>query len=433
MVKQILKSIVVFILTLEARIVLWKYRPTIIAVTGSVGKTTVKDAIVFALSKSFFVRGSAKSFNSELGVPLTVLGCESGGWESVRAWLSIIGEGLALIAFQNHYPKVLVVEVGTDKPGDIARITRWLKPNVAVVTRVGDVPVHVEFFSSRSELIAEKGNIVGALKANGIAVLSADDPDVISMRTRAPYAKIFTYSMTGSADVTGSDADLFYSKEGVPMGVECVATYAGENAPLIIKGTANFSALHGALAACAVAIVLGAPFQETVRAFESFTVPKGRSRLIEGIRGSIIIDDTYNASPAAVAAALDALGRIDTGGRKIAILGDMLELGKHSVEAHKKMGVHASEVADILITVGLRSEVAGAEAELCGMYKEDVHHFTDSVAAGEFLKMVVKDHDVVLVKGSQRVRMERIVERIMAHPEQKHNLLVRQEEAWQDR
>src|SRR3989344_1903834 len=143
--KSFFKKIITAILQAEARLILRKYKPKIAAITGTVGKTSAKDAIYTVLSGSHYVRKSQKSFNSELGVPLTIIGAAS-GWNNPLLWLYNIIAGLGVILLKNHYPKWLVLEVGVDQPGDMQKITSWLKPDIAVITRFSKVPVHVEFF-----------------------------------------------------------------------------------------------------------------------------------------------------------------------------------------------------------------------------------------------------------------------------------------------
>ena len=140
--KNILKKIIIYKITTLARLVLLKYKPKIVAVTGNVGKTSTKDAIYTVLSSEFFVRKSEKSFNSDIGVPLTILGCHN-GWSNPILWIKIIIRGIELVVFKNKYPQWLVLEVGADRPGDIKNITEWIKPDVVVVTRFGEVPCKV--------------------------------------------------------------------------------------------------------------------------------------------------------------------------------------------------------------------------------------------------------------------------------------------------
>jgi len=152
---EILKKIVVFVLTWEAQLILKKYKPKVVAVTGSVGKTSTKDAIAKVLEKKFRVRKSKKSYNSELGVPLAIIGAES-GWDSIYMWLVAFWKGVAAIVTRENYPEILVLEVGADRPEDIKKIRLWLKPDVAVLTALAEIPVHVEFFSGPEEVLARK-------------------------------------------------------------------------------------------------------------------------------------------------------------------------------------------------------------------------------------------------------------------------------------
>jgi len=181
--KSIFKKIVVLIIQWEAVFVLKKYKPKIVAVTGSVGKTSTKDAIFTVMSAKFFVRKSEKSFNSEIGVPLTILGC-SNAWNNPILWVKNIIEGFMLIVLKNHYPKWLVLEVGADRPGDIESIAKWLKPDVVVLTALPDVPVHIEYFDSLEEIIKEKEYLLGALKEDGILILNNDDEKVRAFKQK---------------------------------------------------------------------------------------------------------------------------------------------------------------------------------------------------------------------------------------------------------
>ena len=166
--KNFLKRIIVAILTYEAQLLLLRTKPTIVAVTGNVGKTSVKDAIYEVLKGTIHTRKSEKSFNSEIGVPLSVLGLES-GWNNPLLWLKNIIDGLLLVIHPGTYPKVLVLEMGVDRPGDMDALTTWIRPHVVVLTRLPDVPVHVEFFDSPEAVCKEKIKLVHALRQIGRA------------------------------------------------------------------------------------------------------------------------------------------------------------------------------------------------------------------------------------------------------------------------
>ncbi len=431
MIKTFFKHIVVFIITLEARVVLYKYKHEIVAVTGRVGKTSTKDVTAAVLSHSFSVRSAKKSFNSEIGVPLTILGCEN-AWNNIWRWFAIFIRGLELIFLKNHYPNILVLEVGTDRPGDIKKIASWLHPDIVVFTAFPEVPVHVEFFTSRAELIEEKKYVAHALKKNGVLILNADDRDVASLRERFPHT-VITYGMAGDADISLKDSSIEYNMIGAPVGMRGAVCHKGQTFPLHIKGVLGKHLFYSVLAAFAVGIAKGLSITAGIQALQDFSFPAGRGVILEGVSGSVIVDDSYNASPVAVVSGLRTLQEVKTHGRKIAVLGDMLELGKFSAEEHRKIGIQAKEVVEILVTVGIRSLFIEDAAAGVGMNKGHLYHFENSIDAGKFLKGFVSEGDVVLVKGSQSVRMEKAVEQILKEPERKKEFLVRQEDAWQKR
>jgi len=428
--KSILKKIIIVILTLEARLVLLKYKPKIIAVTGSVGKTSAKDAIYEVLATSLSVRKSEKSYNSELGIPLTILGRET-GWGSPLSWISNIFEGLALILLKNHYPKWLVVEVGADRPGDIQKISTWLKPDIVVVTRFGKIPAHVEFFRNPEALVKEKSYLVSALKKDGLLILNNDDEKVLAMKGKFE-GMVMTYGFnTGSAFLASHD-NIVYQKKS-PSGVTFKIDYDGTSMPVTLSGVLGKQHIYAALTALSIGGYLKLNMVRMSQALETHRGAPGRMHIIEAIKGAQIIDDTYNASPIATEAALETLRKLKISGKKIAVLGDMLELGKYTVEEHKRIGEIAGSVCDILLIVGLRARSMIEGALIGGISEKNIIEFSDSQKAGKYLEQILQKEDIVLIKGSQSMRMERVVEEIMAHPERKVELLVRQEKEWMER
>src|SRR3990167_8511888 len=157
--KNLFKKAVVYVITLEARAILRKYKPKIVAVTGSVGKTSTKDAIYAVLQKGAHVRKSEKSFNSEVGLPLTILGAPN-AWSNPLRWLQNIIDGLFMLVFNAQYPEWLILEVGADRPGDITSLSKWLPVDIAVITLLPEMPVHVEFFDSPEAVIEEKASLL---------------------------------------------------------------------------------------------------------------------------------------------------------------------------------------------------------------------------------------------------------------------------------
>lgn len=427
-----LRTVVVSILTWEARIVRARYEPKIIAVTGSVGKTTAKDAIFAALSGHVHVRKSEKSFNTELGVPLSILGCENGAHDPF-IWLANIFRGAALIVSAQSYPQWLILEIGADRPGDIRKIAHWLRPDIVVLTGVPEIPAHVEFFKSPEDLVREKRFLAEYLKPGGKLVLNGDDMRMRELRADFRGACV-TYGTESYNDYVAVNEEIVY-EEGKPVGVDFRLEHKGSSIPVSVSGALGRPKVYAALVAIAVGEAVGVDIVSIARSLAAWAPTPGRMRLIEGLNGSVIIDDTYNSSPAAALSALDTLKSINGANRKIAVMGDMLELGKYSAEAHREVGVRAAQCAEMFITVGFRARVMGEAALDNGMHDEQVREYElgESARAGEELKRELREGDIVLVKGSQSMRMERTVFELMAHPEQVQELLVRQDEEWKNR
>lgn len=426
--KDILKSIVVSVLTWEAKLVLKKYKPSIIAVTGSVGKTTTKDMIYHVLHDHISIRKNQKSFNSEIGVPLTILDLPN-QWGSIGGWLSNIFKGFTLLLGNHDYPEWLVLEAGVDMPGDMQRLCSWLSPDIVVVTRFPDVPVHVEHFPTPDDVIAEKRNLVRALKENGVLIVNHDDAKTRSEIVREGQKKIM-YGLEYGADVQATDCAIQYKDDSVPQGMQCRVTLQGRSVPVMLPDVVGEASVYAALAALAVGNELGVNLVWLIEALKNYTPAPGRMRLLPGVAGSTIIDDSYNSSPIALESSLKTLESITNTGRKIAVLGDMLELGEFTKSEHEKAGVQAAGMCNILMTVGIRAKDIARAAREKGL--KEVMECRDANQAGMVLKEALQEGDVVLVKGSQSgIRLEKTVKFIMEQPERAHELLVRQEEEWQ--
>ena len=428
---DIIKKIISSILTLEARIVLWRYQPKIIAVTGSVGKTTTKDAIFAAISRTHHVRKTQKSLNSEFGVPLTILGLES-GWNDPFKWFSNIVQGFMLIIVRTEYPEWLVLEVGADRPGDIRRIARWVRPDIAVITMVPNIPVHVEYFDSPEQVLKEKRALAEYLKPGGSLILFGDDEKVRETSTTFKGA-VTTYGFLKTNSLYASHDEVLY-EESKPVGVTFRVDSAGNSVPVQLRGALGRPRIYAALAAMAVANILGSTTIEAAQGLSEWEPTPGRLRLLAGLHGSTIIDDTYNASPAATMAALETLAGVSAQ-RRIAMLGDMLELGKFTAESHKEIGASVASRVNMLITVGFRARLIGESALDNGLDDNSIREYenNESERAGLELAPEVQAGDVILVKGSQSIRMERAVACLMAEPGRADELLVRQDEEWKRR
>ena len=429
--KDFFKKIILNIIAWEAKEVLKKYNPKVIAITGSVGKTSTKDAIFDVIKSSFKARKSDKSFNSEIGIPLSILGCPN-GWNNIIIWIENIIQGLNLIYLENDYPDWLVLEIGADRPGDIQKIATWLKTDIAVFTRFGQVPVHVEFFDSPKQVIEEKSKLVNSLHLGGMMILNADDADVFDLGSKNPFPQI-SYGIESPCDVSASNISVIYDSESKgkqPMGLSFKINYQGSSAPIVISKALGRSHIYPALAAAAVGLSQGLNLVDIGHALSIHDTPPGRMKIVDGNKDTTIIDDTYNSSPVAAQEAIETLKKLISIRFKIAVLGDMLEIGKYTVSEHTSLGERVVGAADLLVAVGVRARLIAEGALKAGMSEKNIFQFDDSRTAGKFIESILQPGDIILVKGSQGMRMERVVEEIMAHPEKKERYLVRQSEKW---
>ncbi len=428
-----LKQFAKKVFTWQARLVLLRYKPKIIAITGSVGKTSTREAIYAVLSKKYFVRKSGKSFTTELGIPLTIIGC-AGASPSLLQWAENIWKGFMLLLYKNTYPEWLILEIDGDKPGDVLGITSFLNPDMLVVTAIGETPSHIELFPSIQEFLSEKKALVDAVTREGCVIYNIDDYRTANLVEDASARKISCGTET--ADVKASTPQILYGNAGgseVPTGMSFNVSYKENNHPVTLFGSLGIHNTYASLLAFAVGVELGLTPDYIISALSKRKSLPGRMNIIAGVKDTIILDDSYNSSPVAVSQALEVLKDMKSSGRKIAVLGDMMELGRFTVEEHKKLAEDVKESADRIICVGIRARKIGEELLALGFSEDNILSVDSAEEAGRELQGILQAHDVVLIKGSQSMRMEKVVEEVMRHPEDAKKLLVRQEEEWRGR
>lgn len=419
------------ILRLMAIGVLKKYNPRVIGVTGSVGKTSAKEAIFTVLAGHFRVRRNEKNYNNEIGIPLTVIGAGSGGRSFFR-WLKVFFKWIAVMILPLEYPEILVLEMGADRPGDLKYLTDFVKLEIGVLTDIS--ASHMEFFKNLEGIAREKGIIIKTLNEKGLAIINIDNSSVANLKDQAK-SSLVTVGFSKEAEMRATDPAFVYSGEaGAEInGMSFKLNYKGTSIPVRLNNVLARHQIYPALFAAAIGGWLGLNLVEIGAALENFYPPRGRMNLIAGIKKTSIIDDTYNASPASAQAALETLGEI-TAPRKIAVLGDMLELGGGTEAGHRKVAQKFLEIkGDIFLAVGKRMRFAVEELSKNNFSKNNTLHFFDPVKAGKKLQEIIREGDLILVKGSQGMRMEKIVEEIMAQPQKAGELLCRQNPEWKSK
>lgn len=425
------------ILRFMAAEVLKKYKPKIIGITGSIGKTSTKEAVFSVLSGHFNVRKNEKNYNNEIGLPLTIIGSESGG-RLILKWFLVFFKWIGIIIWPIKYPEILVLEMGADRPGDIRYLTGFIKPNVGILTDISSS--HLEFFKTLEGVAKEKTILLQSISEDGLAVMNIDNPKIMKIKQQLKHyeigAKIMTFGIKENAQLQAEDITFNYANVGEGFenkelrGLSFKLNYDGAHIPFRLNNILARHNAYAALSAIAAGLHFGLNLVEIGKGIENFSLPSGRTNLIRGIRNSYLIDDTYNASPVSTTAALELLGEIK-GRRKIAVLGDMLELGADMEEGHKAVAKKFLEIkGNIFIAVGRRMHFAAQELEKHNFGKDRLFVFKSPIEAGKKLEEIIGERDFVLIKGSQGMRMEKVVEEVMAEPMRAKDLLCRQSEEW---
>lgn len=414
-----MKALVLFILRVLAKIRLRKFNGKVIAVTGSIGKTSTKDAIFSVLNTKLRVKRNKKSMNSDFGLLLTILDIES-GFSSVRKW-----SWLLLVAFWHSFFKdnsdVLLLEMGVDKPGDMDFLLKVVRPDIAIMTNIASVHLDEGQFKDEKAIFEEKRKMVDALNKGGVAILNIDNK----------YLYYLAQNRDKKATITfGSHKEADYRFANVGVSIDGVAYYLrnGDEKMAVRAPVLGDYQAYVLTPAVICGKYLGMSEEEISIALERYSLPPGRMSIINAIEGAKILDSSYNSSPSALKAALKLLKGLEAK-RKVAVIGNMNELGEFAEEKHREAGKIAADCADLIITVGSHAKLLAQEAKEKG--HKAVFEFNSTPEATEFFKDRIKAGDLILVKGSQnRVRLERFVKEFMVNPEDAHKLLVRQEKVW---
>lgn len=351
-----------------------EFRPRVVGITGSVGKTTTKEAIAAVLGQRFQILKSPENINTRRGLSIFIL-------NELRP---------------EH--EILVVEMAMDRFGEIGEICQTVRPDLSVVTAITET--HLEKLGSLERIKETKAGILKALAADGIAVLNRDDKNVVAIAKSAP-GRIVWFGFDDTSDVSASEVKV--NLEGTAF----VLSSAGQSADLQIPWLGN-GAVYAALAAAAVGFELGLTISEVQTALIELPPIPQRLNLLSTPRGFWILDDSYNASDVSTRNALQVLAEL-LAKRRIAVLGDMLELGPHEAEAHRMVGKYVAPVVDILVVVGSLGKLIGESAQAHGLKTVYFVGGNDEAMTVLGCKIGLQSGDIVLVKGSRGAKMEKVV------------------------
>ncbi len=344
----------------------------VIGVTGSVGKSSTKELIAAVLQRRYRTLKSEGNMNSETGLPLTLFRLE-----------------------QTHQRAVL--EMGMYALDEIKTLSALAQPRIGVVTNVG--PVHLERLGTLDRIAQAKAELVQALPADGMAILNGDDERVLAMRAKT-QARTMTYGLNPDCDLWADDIESF-GLEGIGFAMHRGDEHVHVRIPLLGRHS-----VHNALAAACVGLAEGLAWDEILRGLQDSSAQL-RLIAVSAENGATLLDDTYNASPASSLAALNLLA--DLTGRKIAVLGDMLELGEYAEQGHAVVGGRAAQVVDVLLAVGARGKWIGEAARDAGLASDKILFADTNAQAIDLLRGVMREGDLILLKGSRGAKMEAIV------------------------
>ncbi|TSC93956.1 MAG: UDP-N-acetylmuramoyl-tripeptide--D-alanyl-D-alanine ligase [Candidatus Berkelbacteria bacterium Athens1014_28] len=402
----------------------WKVRrakPKIVAISGSYGKTLTKEAVFLVLSKKFGkdVGKNWGNMNSTLGLPLAILGLKNYTF-GAGFLLDLIKAKWGF--FFHKLPKILVLELGIDKPGEMGRLLKIVTPNIAVITGISET--HLEGFMNIDGVKKEKELLLHALPKDGIAIISADDEN----------SKNFEISEGVKIIFVGKSGDISYSNLEVSISGTTFDLKIGGQIIQINSKLLGRHQIQALLIASAVAKELGVEIEKIKSALEEIMPEKGRMNPLKIKNGIVIIDDSYNSNPKSAEEALSTLSKIKYSGRKVAVLGNMNELGSYEKEGHLRVGRVAGKIVDLLIAVGDNAQFIARGAKESENLKNQIVTFKTTDEAIREIKNYLHPTDLVLVKGSQnRVRLEKLIKYLIDDDKFAEKVLVRQERKWENR
>ena len=403
----------------SAKSILAKYKPVVICVSGSIGKTSTKEAVFVVLSQKYKARTNIKSYNNEFGLPFTVIGIGESPKRNPFKWIYVILKTWLMLILPLRYPEALVLEIGIDHPGEMDMLMDIVKAHVVVLTTIGIS--HLINFESEQQLFFEESKVLKNNKPDDYAILNMDDPNVASL---APVlaTHVITYGFHEKADVRIVEyrsSYLDYDDANIEdtLGTHFKLQYTSHTITGFFDHVIGMPHIIAAAAACASGIALGLNMETILQGIKKYKVQPGRLTLLQGQHNSIIIDDSYNAAPLSMNSAFAEFKKFP-GSRKIAVIGDMLELGAASIQAHKDLaGAVLACGAQYIVCVGKEIKITVDELANHTFPKDNIFYFPDAQSAISIIKSLMSEKSVVFMKASRGIALERITKEILANAE----------------
>lgn len=395
------QTILKYLMYVLVKIVLVKYKPFVINITGSVGKTSTKDFTKYILSSKYNILATRASRNNYRTLPTEVLCINH--CNTISDLLSYAPYILKLIFKHVVYPKILILEISTmRKKGGIRHFTNMTRPKIGVVTKIA--PSHIEYFGSIEEIAKQKQILVEELPKEGVAILNYDD-DYIRQMKNFTQARVLFFGLNSKADVWAEKVNVSEN------GLSFVLHYLKKVSLVTVSDIFNQIMVYSILASVACGLSLDIDWEEIIIGVKKLKTPKGRGNLIKIKDNNLIINDSYNSNPVSCMAALENLKILGKNKYKIAVLGDMLELGDYTEKGHREVGKKAVEAANKIICVGKNSKYIIDEAKKNNFDEKNLEWFENSDRAASYLMKNITTNSIILVKGSHGIEMKKIIDK----------------------
>lgn len=422
MKKKILTTIEHFLQYL-ARVKIRRAKPKIIVITGSYGKTTTKEAVYFLLRKKFGsdIGKNWGNMNSTLGLPLAILG--------LKQYSFGLGFLLDLLIAKWNFlfyrlPKILVLELGIDKPGEMSELLSMFSPDISILTGISET--HLEGFESVDTIKKEKGLIFQSLKTEGVAIVNDSDKNSLDIEIPTSVKKVyFGRKNTSLASASNFQITVDGTKFELKLGdkkLDIDSEIIGEHS------------INCLLIAATIGDIFNINSKEIKESLEEIASENGRMKILKTKNQITIIDDSYNSNPRSADEALNTLKQINFSGRKVAILGNMNELGNYEIQGHTRVGQTAGKIVDLLIVVGKNAPYYADGAKKSGLNDDKILIFKTTNELIDNIDKILSAGDIVLIKGSQNnVRFEKVVSYLLNDENLAKKSLVRQENKWKNK
>ncbi len=418
-IKDFLRKFISLILRLEAGIVLWKYKPKIVAITGTVGKTTTKTILEYGLKDEINLRASPKGYNSDIGVPLTILGLTTQK-VSVFAWIKNILLGIKVI-FNKKYPKILILEIGANYKNEIKRNAKLIQADIVILTRLPKTMAHMEFFQNRQEFVKEKLSLVKFMKKDGVIFYNNDDDSIVSEIKNFKQQKI-SFGFQKTSEIQIKNSEINKDEEQFPIGMNFLIKYNQQEFSFFLRGILGDSFSYPLAVLLGISKYLNINISSQ-KLTQNFIPAPGRLRIIKGKRNTLIIDDSYNAIPISVKNGINVLKKLDWKYRKIYVLGRIAEMGEKTREAYVEALEYIGSNVDVLLLVNTHKyvpELIKNDYKKIFVFDKETNFLDNTEKAGEFLNEFIRDNDLLIFKGSRHsTGLERAIQYISFKEERK--------------